>query len=49
LLAAPIAVLMTITLSHIDALHPFALFLSDTSDERQFQATRSEEVGSLGR
>ncbi|WP_145678068.1 AI-2E family transporter [Azospirillum brasilense] len=42
-LAVPMTVLIAITLSHIDALRPFAFVLSDKSDRRRFEArTRPE-------
>ena len=43
LLAAPMAVLIAITLNHADALRPFAIFMSDKSDRERFDAhTRVE-------
>ncbi|CAO3410642.1 AI-2E family transporter [Azospirillum largimobile] len=43
LLAAPMAVLIAITLNHADALRPFAIFMSDKSDRERFDAhTRAE-------
>ncbi|CAO3439589.1 hypothetical protein [Azospirillum endophyticum] len=43
LLAAPMAVLIAITLNHTDALRPFAIFMSDKSDRERFDAhTRPE-------
>lgn len=38
LLAAPMAVLIAITLNHADALRPFAIFMSDKSDRERFDA-----------
>lgn len=38
LLAPPIAVMIAITLSHVEALRPFAIFLSDRSDVERFEA-----------
>ncbi|MBK1838258.1 AI-2E family transporter [Azospirillum sp. YIM B02556] len=43
LLAAPMAVLIAITLNHAEALRPFAIFMSDQSDRERFDAhTRPE-------
>lgn len=43
LLAAPMAVLIAITLNHANALRPFAIFMSDKSDRERFDAhTRAE-------
>ena len=43
LLAAPMAVLIAITLNHADALRPFAIFMSDKSDRERFDAhTRAD-------